>query len=96
MENALRAMKNGKAPSHDDVHAEARELMDPRILTDLFNEIYKTGQISKDWMKSTFVSLPKKNQARSCRDYTLISFISHALKILLRFLHAHLYFKYEE
>ena len=59
MENALRAMKNGKALGHDDIHAEALKLMELRILADLFNKIYKTGQIPKHWMKSTFIALPK-------------------------------------
>lgn len=47
VENALRAMKNGKAPEHDDVQAEVLKIMDPRMLTDLFNKIYKVGQIQE-------------------------------------------------
>lgn len=96
VENALRAMKNGKAPGHDDVYAEVLKIMDPRMLTDLFNKIYKMEQIPKDWMKSIFVAIPKKNQAKNCGDYRLISLMSNALKVFLRVLHACSFSKCEE
>ncbi len=55
-------MKNGKSPRYDEIYAQALRLVDVKIITDLFNKIYKTGQIPKDWMKSTLVVLPKNNQ----------------------------------
>ncbi len=89
-------MKNGKSPRYDEIYAQAFRFVDIKIITDLFNKIYKTGQIPKDWMKSTFVVLLKKNQAKSRGDYRLISVMSHVLKTFLRVLHARLYSKCEE
>lgn len=37
-------------------------------LAKLFNLIYQSGQISVDWQKSTFVTLPKSTQKRNVAD----------------------------
>lgn len=48
-----------------------------------------------DWLKSIFVTLPKKAKAENCDDYRIISLMSHVLKIFLRIIHARIYRKCE-
>ena len=33
--------RNEKSPGHDEIHAEALRLTDTKLVTDLFNKIYK-------------------------------------------------------
>lgn len=42
----------------------------------------------KTGLKSTFVTIPKKTNPKSCEDYRLISLMSHALKAFLRIVHS--------
>lgn len=49
----------------------------------------------EQWLTSTFVSLPKKINARRCEDHRLISLMSHTLKIFLKIIHQRIYGKYE-
>uniref|UniRef100_A0A8D9BKL9 Reverse transcriptase domain-containing protein n=1 Tax=Cacopsylla melanoneura TaxID=428564 RepID=A0A8D9BKL9_9HEMI len=51
--------------------------------------------IPKEWLKSTFITLPKKSNAKKCSDYRTISLMSHALKIFLRIIHNRIYTKLE-
>ena len=46
--SAMKRMKNGKAPGSDDIRIEQLKALDDegvRILTDLCNEVYRTGNI---------------------------------------------------
>lgn len=54
------------------------------LSTSVFNRMYRVGKIPTDWLRSTFVTLPKKNKASQCDQYRMISLMSHALKIFLR------------
>lgn len=38
-----------------------------QTLTKLSNEIYNTGTIPTNWLKTTFVIIPKKNKATKCK-----------------------------
>lgn len=64
LENALRAIKNGKTSGHGEIYCILKcwELTPPpkKKRTDLLNKIYKTVQILKHWMNSTFVVLLRK------------------------------------
>ena len=53
-------------------------------ITILLNEIYDTGHIPKDMLKSVFISLPKKAGATECELHRTINLMSHVTKILLR------------
>lgn len=55
-------MKSGKAVGPDKVHAEVLKTSEEDGLdafTALFKKIYRTGVLLNDWVKSTFVPLPK-------------------------------------
>lgn len=97
--HAIKSQKNGKATGPDNVYAEVVKVIAEQeglgldILTSMFNTIYTTGQIPSDWLKSTFVTLPKKSNASQCDDYRMISLMSHVLKIFLRIIHTRIYRK---
>ena len=50
----------------------------------------KTQQWPQDWKRSVFVPIPKKGNAKECSNYCTIALISHASKVMLRFLQARL------
>ena len=102
VKRAVLLQKEGKAVGPDEVHAETLKLLvhedgaGLRLLTELFNDIYRTGKIPSDWLKSTFVTLPKKANASKCDDYRMISLMSHVLKTFLRVIHTRIYNKCEQ
>jgi len=62
-------MPHNKAPGPDDTYSEPFHLVSEQnldIIVRLFNNIYDTGQIPEDWLRSTFVALPKSNNATVC------------------------------
>lgn len=99
--HAIHAQKNGKAVGPDGIHAETLKLISSEdgeglsLLTSLFNMIYRTGKIPSVWLKSTFVTLPKRSNAARCDDYRVISLMSHVLKTFLRVIHTRIYRKCE-
>lgn len=99
--HAIKAQKNGKATGPDNIHAEVIKLVGDEegkgleLLTALFNAIYESGEIPCDWLRSTFIALPKKIQVSYCDDFRMISLMSHVLKIFLRIIHIRIYKKCE-
>ena len=99
VKQALRRMKDGKAVGSDEVHIEVLKLMEENglnIIVKLFNNIYNTGAIPRDWLKSTFITIPKKSKPKKCEEYRTISLMSHVLKLFLKIIHERIYRKLEE
>lgn len=66
---AIKSNKKGKAPGPDGITSDIMKLIDENniiIYVDLFNAIHKTGIIPTEWLKSTFVILPKVNHPKCC------------------------------
>lgn len=83
-------LRNYKAPGRDQVTAEMLKLSGKKkimILWKLCNEVWTTGSLLKDWVKSIFKPLQKKGSSEECGKYHTISLISHALKVLLNVIH---------
>lgn len=98
IQHAINNLKNNKTPGPDCIHSELLKLInDDNIgyLTTLFNKIYNTGEFPQEWLKSTFIPIPKKANARTCNEYRLISLMSQVLKILLKIIHNRIYMKCE-
>lgn len=96
---AIRGIKDGKTTGPDNFYSEFLKLMDDngiKWLTKIFNNIYNTGEVPQSWLKSTFVTLPKKPNAKKCDEYRIISLMSHLLKTFLKIIHKRLYKKCEE
>ena len=84
---AMKRMKSGKAPGTDDIRIEQLKALDEegiKILTDLCNEVYSTGNIPGEMKHSIFVKLPKKANAIECSDYRTLCLMSNITKIILR------------
>lgn len=95
---AIKLSKNNKAPGPDQIPIEILKLIKEEqiaILVDLYNSVYNTGIIPKEWLQSTFVTLPKKANAKECSDHRTISLMSHTLKIFLKIIHLRIYRKLE-
>ena len=44
----------------------------------------------QDWKRSVFIPIPKKGNAKECKNYYTISLISHTSKVMLKILQARL------
>lgn len=91
VQKAISHPKNRKAEGPDEIPTELlKALANSNCithLTELFNAIYNTGYIPKDWLLSTFVAIPKKANAKKCSD------MSYTLKIILKIIHSRIYKK---
>ncbi|KAI5746880.1 hypothetical protein M8J77_008501 [Diaphorina citri] len=96
---AIKTIKAGKALGPDELPGDVLKLIEEEhlgTLTLLLNQIYKTGIIPREWLKSTFITLPKKTNAKKCEEYRTISLMSHTLKIFLKIIHRRIYRKLED
>lgn len=96
---ALNTLKSRKAIGPDGLPSEILKLVEEEqvsVLVDLFNSIYKTGIIPREWLISTFITLPKKRNPKQCQDYRTISLMGHTLKTFLKVIHARIYRKLEQ
>lgn len=99
VERAIKNAKNRKATGPDEIPAEMLKLLEgkgKKLLLQLFNAIYNTGIIPNDWLQSTFITIPKKTNAKNCSDHRTISLMSHVLKIFLSIIHQRIYHKIED
>lgn len=97
--NALKRAKIGKSSGPDGIHIEVLKLiLEDNIdgIVELMNLVYETGELPKDWLVSTFVTLPKKSNAKKCQDYRTISLMSQILKLFLSIIHDRIKTKCDE
>ena len=57
-----------------------------KVLHSICWYIWKTQQWPQDWKMSVFIPIPKKGNAKNCSNYCKIALISHASKVMLKFL----------
>ena len=57
----------------------------------------ENSAVVTDWKRSVFIPIPKKGNAKECSNYCTIALISHASKLMFKFLQARLqqYMNYE-
>lgn len=97
--HAIKMAKSNKSPGPDEIPAEIIKLITEDqigIFVELYNTIYNTGIIPREWLRSTFITLPKKIKAKECSDHRTISLMSHALKIFLKIIHQRIFRKLEQ
>ena len=78
---------NRKATGDDDVPGDVLKLLGEgglKILTELINTIYETGQWPKDFTEVTMIALKKKIQVTKCSDHRTLSLIAHKAKIIAK------------
>ncbi|CAH2108374.1 unnamed protein product [Euphydryas editha] len=83
---ALYKLKNNKSAGRDKVYAEElKQIGDKgiKILLDLCNQVWRTGQWPNDWKESMLIPIHKKGSTRLCSNYRTVALTSHASKIML-------------
>ena len=83
----MKNMKNRKAPGRDEITIEHLKALNEKglmILTDICNEVYKSGHIPDDLKHSIFIKIPKIANAIDCTDYRTLCLMSNVTKIILR------------
>ena len=98
VEKAIKDLGRGKATGDDNIPAEILKVLGNegiKKLTELINNIYKTGIWPNDFLDVTMIALKKKPDARKCADHRTISLISHVGKVIARIINRRLENKIE-
>ena len=61
-----------------------------KVLHLICQQIWKTQQWPQDWIRSVFIPIPKKGNAKECSNYRTIALILHTNKVMLKILQARL------
>jgi hypothetical protein len=99
VEEAIKEMRDKKATGDDEVPEDVLKLLGEdalRIMTQLINNLYKTGESPKDFTEVTMIALKKKPKATKCSDHYTIGFIAHTAKIEARMLRRRIERKIED
>ena len=86
MKRIIEKLPKNKATGVDDIPAEFIQCCGQEgiaILTSIINKIYETGELTKDFLTSIFIPIPKVPKAMNCEEFRTISLITHVSKILL-------------
>jgi hypothetical protein len=86
---ALKEMRDKQATGDDDVSGDVLKLLGEdglRLMTQLINSVYVTGEGPRDLIEVTMIALKKKPEATKYSDNRTISIIAHAAKIVARIL----------
>ena len=82
-----------KASRGDGISVELFQILKDdavKVLHSICQQIWKTPHWPQDWKRSVFILIPKKGNAKECSNYRTIALISHASKVMLKFLQARL------
>ena len=77
----LGSITMNKASRGDGIPVELFQILKDdtvKILPSIRQQIWKTQQWPQDWKRSVFIPIPKKNNAKRCSNYCIITLISHA------------------
>ena len=88
---ALESITMNKASGGDGIPVELFQILKDdavKVLHSICQQIWKTQQWPQDWKRLVFIPIPKKDNAKECSNYHTIALISHASKIMLKFLQA--------
>ena len=90
---ALESITTNKAIEGDGISAELVKILKDdavKVLHSICQQIWKTQKWPQDWKRSVFIPIPKKGNVKECSNYHTIALISHASKVMLKFLQARL------
>ena len=82
-----------KASGGDGIPVELFQILKDdavKVLHSVCQQIWKTQQWPKDWKRSVFAPIPKKENAKECSNYLTIALISYTSKVMLKILQARL------
>ena len=89
VKNALKKMKNGKAPGVDTIPAELLKNSGEdgvAWLLELIDMLWNGQEPPKDWRRDLICPIYKKGDKTNCNNYRGISLMSHAYKVYERIL----------
>ena len=84
---AVRSITMNKDSGGDEIPAELFQILKDdavKVLHLIHQLIWKTQQWPQDWIRSVFIPIPKKGNAKECSNYRTIALISHASKVMLK------------
>ena len=90
---ALGSITTNKASGGDGIPIELFQILKDaavKVLHSIFQQIWKTQQWPQDWRRSVFTSISKKGNPKECSDYSTVTLISHASKVMLKILQGRL------
>ena len=82
-----------KASGDDEIPVEQFQILKynaVKVLHSICQPIRKSQQWPQDWIRSVFIPIPKKGNAKECTIYCTVALISHASKVMLKILQARL------
>ena len=90
---ALGSITMNKATRGDEIPVELFQILKDaaaKMLQSICQQIWKSHQWPRDWKRSDFIPIPKKDNAKECSNYRTIALISHANKVMFKILQARL------
>ena len=89
----LRSITMNKASRDDGIPVDLFQILKDdavKVLHSICQQIWKTQQWPQDWIRSVFIPIPKKGNAKECSNYHTVALISHASQVMLKILQARL------
>ena len=93
VKRALGSITTKKGSGGDGILVELFQILKDdamKVLHSVCQQIWKTQQWPRDWKRSVFIPLPKKDNAKEYSKYHTIACISHSSKVTLKILQARL------
>ena len=90
---ALGSITTNKLGGGDGIPVELFQILKDdtgKVLHSICQQISKTQHWPQDWKRSVFIPILKRSNAKECSNYCTIALISHASKVMLKFLQARL------
>ena len=87
VKQTLGSITTDKASGGDGIPAELLQIIKDdavKVLCSICQQIWKTQQWPQDWIRSVFIPVPKKDNAKECSNYHTVALFSHASKIILK------------
>ena len=88
---ALGSITKNKASGDDRIPVKLFQILKDdavKVLHSICQQIWKTQQWPQDWIRSVFIPIPRKDNAKECSNYRTIALILHISKVMLT--HTHL------
>ena len=89
---ALGSITTNKASGGDGIPVKLFQILKDdavKVLHSVCHEIWKIPLL-KDWKRSVFIPISKKDNAKECSNYRTIAVITHTSKVMLKILQARL------
>ena len=86
-------VSTNKASGADGILVELFQILKDdavNVLHSICQQIWKTQQWPQDWIRSVFIPIPRKDNAKECSNYRTIALILHISKVKLKILQAKL------